>query len=63
MLFLEAQRFFKSEAISFVSNPMSASRIHAPPSAMARGASFAGTCLTQTPIFKIVSRGRTKMPR
>src|SRR5579864_879250 len=31
---------------------MSDSRIHAPPSTMARGASLAGTCLTQTPIFK-----------
>src|SRR6202046_4814051 len=40
---------------SFVSNPMSDSRIHAPPSAMASGASFAGTCLTQTPIFKKAS--------
>src|SRR5579862_2693089 len=30
---------------------MSDSRIHAPPSTIARGASLAGTCLTQTPIF------------
>src|SRR5580704_6129422 len=36
---------------SLVSKPMSESRIHAPPSTMASGASFAGTCLTQTPIF------------
>jgi hypothetical protein len=40
---------------SLVSNPMSDSRIHAPPSTIASGASFAGTCLTQTPIFKTAS--------
>src|SRR5271156_4314367 len=34
---------------------MSDSRIHAAPSTIASGASFAGTCLTQTPIFKISS--------
>src|SRR5271154_1382696 len=30
---------------------MSDSRIHVPPAVIASGASFAGTCLTQTPIF------------
>ena len=40
---------------SLVSKPMSDSRIQAPPSRMARGASFAGTCFTQTPIFKNAS--------
>src|SRR5271170_6853831 len=43
------------ESGSLVSKPMSDSRIQAPPSRMARGASFAGTCLTQTAIFKNAS--------
>src|SRR5271155_624801 len=43
------------ESGSLVSKPMSDSRIQAPASRMARGASFAGTCLTQTAIFKNAS--------
>src|SRR5579862_505252 len=38
---------------SFISKPISDSRIHVPPSAIASGASFAGTCLTHTPIFTL----------
>ena len=50
---------------SFISNPMSVSRIHAPPSAIARGASLAGTCLMQTTIFtclRSLQRDQRRVP-
>src|SRR5579864_1259313 len=48
---------------SLVSKLMSVSRIHVPDSAMASGASFAGTCLMQTTIFKPSSKSRGSAPK